>query len=59
MIKKVGGESIITSNREVIAKAEKMILPGVGAFDNAMKNIAALGIQELLGKKVLEVMNQV
>lgn len=54
MIKKVGGESIITADKDTIAKAEKLILPGVGAFDNAMKNIAELGIYELLNKKVLE-----
>lgn len=54
MIKKMGGESVITSDKEVIAKAKKIVLPGVGAFDNAMKNIATLGIQELLNKKVLE-----
>ena len=39
MIKKVNGKSLITSNKEDIKKAKKILLPGVGAFDNAVKNL--------------------
>jgi imidazole glycerol-phosphate synthase subunit HisH len=54
MIKKAGGESMVTSDPEIIGDAKKIILPGVGAFDNGMKNLASLGIIDILNKKVLE-----
>lgn len=53
MLKKIGHPSIITSDTEVIKKATKIILPGVGSFDAAMKNIKELGLLELLNNKAL------
>jgi imidazole glycerol-phosphate synthase subunit HisH len=40
IIKKVGGEAVISSDNSVISKAEKLILPGVGSFDYGMKNLS-------------------
>ena len=37
MLKKVGHASTISSDPEVLSQAEKLILPGVGAFDQGMK----------------------
>jgi glutamine amidotransferase len=51
MIRKVGGTSTITADRVAIAAAEKLILPGVGAFDRAMANLADLGLIDLLRHK--------
>lgn len=51
MLKKIGVESTITSEKETIAKATKIILPGVGAFDKAMENIENLNLIEILNKK--------
>jgi len=53
MFKKIGEESIISSKKEDIEKATKILLPGVGAFDNAMKNLDDLGLIEIINKKVL------
>jgi len=53
MIKKVGGKSIITSDKEEIQKAIKILLPGVGAFDNAVKNLKKLDLLDLIKEKVL------
>ena len=53
MIKKVGHKCIITSDLEEIKSASKLILPGVGSFDNGMKNLAELGMIEILNQKVL------
>jgi glutamine amidotransferase len=53
MIKKAGGESIFTSNIDKIQSAEKIILPGVGAFDTGMKNLADNNLIEILNKKVI------
>lgn len=40
----VGGEPVLTSDAEVIAKAEKIILPGVGAFGDCMANLEKSGL---------------
>ena len=53
MIKKVGYKCIITSDLEEIKKATKLILPGVGSFDNGMKNLEKLGMIGVLNQKVL------
>lgn len=54
MFKKIGVESQITSNLEDIKAAQKILLPGVGAFDNAMKRINSGGLREVLDKKALQ-----
>ncbi|HOV11710.1 MAG TPA: imidazole glycerol phosphate synthase subunit HisH [Bacteroidales bacterium] len=54
MIKKAGGESMVTSDPQLIGSAGKIIIPGVGAFDNGMKNLKEKGLIEVLNKKVLE-----
>ena len=38
-IQKIGGDALITSDPHRIANAEKLILPGVGAFGDAMHEI--------------------
>lgn len=53
MLKKVGQQSIITSNLSEVENAEKLILPGVGSFDNGVRNLKEAGLWELLDKKVL------
>ena len=52
MIKKVGYNSIITSDKNEILSAEKLVLPGVGSFDNGISNINELGLFNILDKKV-------
>jgi len=54
MLKKVGESSIIASDKETIREATKILLPGVGAFDNAIKNLHDLDIFSLIKDKVLE-----
>jgi glutamine amidotransferase len=53
MIKKVGGKSVITSNKDEIKQAKKILLPGVGAFDNAVKNLKNLDLWDLIKEKAL------
>lgn len=53
MVKKIGYDAIITNDIELISQATKIILPGVGAFDEGMKNIAELGLDSILKQKVL------
>ena len=54
MLKYIGTESIITSDPDKINKASKLILPGVGSFDVAMKNIIKNNLQEVLNIKALK-----
>jgi imidazole glycerol-phosphate synthase subunit HisH len=53
MLKKIGAESILTSEKNKIATATKIILPGVGAFDTGMKNLQDLDLIDVLNQKVI------
>ncbi len=53
MLKKVGVKAIISSDVAAIEKADKLILPGVGAFDNGMRNLRKLNLIPILNDKVI------
>ena len=53
MIKKVNGKAIISGDPEVVSRARKLVLPGVGAFDNGMTLLHKRGLVEVLNHKVL------
>jgi glutamine amidotransferase len=48
MIKKAGGKAIITSNKDEILRAKKLLLPGVGAFDAGMTNLNDKGLTDVI-----------
>jgi len=52
MLRKISVKSLITSSIEEIEKANKLILPGVGAYDNGMINLERLGLIPVLNHKV-------
>ncbi|EKQ51111.1 MULTISPECIES: imidazole glycerol phosphate synthase subunit HisH [unclassified Clostridium] len=52
MVKKIGYDSIITSEKEIILEADKLILPGVGRFDAGMNNLKEKGLIDILNDKV-------
>lgn len=52
MLKKIGANAIISSKIPDIEKADKLILPGVGAFDNGMTNLDKLGLIPILNKLI-------
>jgi glutamine amidotransferase len=54
MLKKIGHDSQVTADAAVIETAEKLLLPGVGAFDAGMDNLARSGLVPLLNRRVLE-----
>lgn len=54
ILKRIGSESIVTSDKNRIAEATKLILPGVGAFDTGMRNLMELDLLGILNKKVIE-----
>lgn len=55
MFRKIGvRDAIITADSEKIALADRILLPGVGAFDAGMSKLEATGLIPLLNKKALE-----
>jgi imidazole glycerol-phosphate synthase subunit HisH len=47
----VGAQSVITSEPDVLRHADGVILPGVGAFPEAMRNVERLGLDEPLRER--------
>jgi imidazole glycerol-phosphate synthase subunit HisH len=53
MLKKIGFKSQISSDKEVIRLATKLILPGVGSFDNGMNQLNQLDLIDVLNEEVI------
>lgn len=53
MFKKLGVPTVISDKVSEIESAEKLILPGVGAYDNGMNLIKQKGLIDVLNKRVL------
>jgi glutamine amidotransferase len=53
ILKRIGEESVVTSDKDEIARANKLILPGVGAFDTGMRNLTELDLIDILNEKVI------
>lgn len=49
---KVGAQSFISDQPDELRKAEKLVLPGVGAFGQAMENLRVLGLVDVLNEHV-------
>ncbi len=50
--KKIGISAFITSNKEEILNASKVVLPGVGAFNDAFTTLDSLGFVEVINSLV-------
>ena len=48
----LGGEAVITRDRDEILKSDKVILPGVGAFGDAMEKLKQYGLVETIHEVV-------
>ena len=51
-LKAVGADIVITGDEEVIKKADKLILPGVGAFGDAAKKLFDSGLDKVILEEV-------
>ena len=49
---KVGAEAVVTDEREIIESARAVVLPGVGAFGDAMTNLRSQGLVETIERVV-------
>jgi glutamine amidotransferase len=54
MFKKIGTDAVISSKKEDILAADKLILPGVGAFDTCAGKLQESGLLEVLEEKVIK-----
>jgi imidazole glycerol-phosphate synthase subunit HisH len=55
MFKKIGVKDVCISNApDAIEKADKLLLPGVGAFDAGISNLEQTGLIPLITQKVLQ-----
>jgi len=54
MLKRIGVNAEISDDPHKIMTADKLILPGIGAFDHGMENLHRRGLIEVLNKHVLE-----
>lgn len=52
MLKRVGAKAKASNSREDIEQADKLILPGVGAFDAGMQTLRKSGLIEVLNEQV-------
>ena len=52
-LKFAGGEVKVTSNVADLKRADKLVLPGVGAFGDCMKNLTATGLIPTILEQVL------
>lgn len=48
-VRKVGHEPVMTGIADEIARCDKLILPGVGAFGDGMSNLSERGLVDALG----------
>jgi len=53
MLKRIGVESMISSEEKVIDSAQRLIIPGIGAFDNGMRKLSEFGLIQVLNKKAM------
>src|SRR6266498_5546597 len=50
----VGGRPVISGDREVVRKSQRLILPGVGAFGDAMLNLKRSDLEAAVREAVEE-----
>jgi glutamine amidotransferase len=48
MLRRIGVEASITRDLAELSRADKLVLPGVGAFDRGMENLTQLGLVDHL-----------
>lgn len=50
--KSIGANTVVTGDHEVIKKAEKLVLPGVGAFSDAAAKLRDSGLDKIIIEEV-------
>ena len=50
-LKEIGAETVVTSDEKVIAEADRIILPGVGAFEDAARKLRDSGMADVVKRE--------
>ena len=50
-LREIGAEAVVTSDEKVIAEADRVILPGVGAFEDAARKLRESGMAEVVKRE--------
>lgn len=50
----MGGDALVTSDHALLRGAERLVLPGVGAFATCMRELSSRGFDELIRERVKE-----
>lgn len=53
MLKKIGADAKVSGERADVVSAAKLILPGVGAFDTAVRHLQDTGLKDVLDEQVI------
>lgn len=51
-LERIGADAVVTADPDVLAKADKLILPGVGAFADAAAKLRATGLDQVIRQQV-------
>lgn len=51
-LKKIGEEAIVSSDKDIISQADRIILPGVGAFGDAIAKLNESGLSDIIMEEV-------
>ena len=51
-LKKIGEEAIVSSDKDIISQADRIILPGVGAFCDAIAKLNGSGLSDIIMEEV-------
>jgi glutamine amidotransferase len=54
MCRRLGGDPVVSGDPETIGSADKLLLPGVGAFDTGMASLHGSGLVEVLRLRASE-----
>ena len=50
----IGAEAVVTADKEILQKADSIILPGVGAFEDAANKLHSTGLDQVLKELVAQ-----
>ena len=50
-LREIGAEAVVTSDEKVIAEADRIILPGVGAFEDAARKLRETGMADVVKRE--------
>lgn len=50
----IGEEAVVTNDAATLKKADKIVLPGVGAFDDALASLKKCGIEAVINEAVVD-----